>query len=216
MAETNNKQPLEALFKHTLELNKKYIEQGFKVFSAWSKQPNKPDNLFVFKPEQYSKAFNAFAKLNLEYYNNAMALGFGMLDTMLNKTPPETAPEAEPAFVLTGSVNAGSKTSLEFILENTKTEVAQCELVNSNFINENNIEFPSIKTSFKPQKFTQKPDESSTVKIGIQVPKNTPSDTYFSDVTVIGFEPSFFRIQLHVEKLLTKSAHAKTKRQSKK
>ncbi|WP_418603099.1 hypothetical protein [Hwangdonia sp.] len=216
MAETNDKQPLEKLFKHTLELNKKYIEQGFKVFNEWSKQPNKPNNLFVFKPEQYSKAFNAFAKLNLEYYNNAMALGFGMLDTMLKKTAPETTPEAEPAFVLTANVNAGSKAALEFILENTKTEVANCELVNSNFVDENDAEFPSIKTTFKPQKFTQEPDESSTVKIGVQVPKNTPPDTYFSDVTVIGFEPSFFRIQLTVEPFLTKSAHAKTKRQSKK
>lgn len=216
MAKTNDKQPLETLFKHTLELNKKYMNQGLKVLNEWSKQPNKPNNLFVFKPEQYSKVFNAFAKLNLEYYNNAMALGFGMLDTMLKKTSPETTPEAEPAFVLTANVNAGSKASLEFILENTKAEVAQCELVNSNFVNKNNSEFTAIKATFKPQKFTQQPDESSTVKIALQVPKNTPPNIYSSDVTVVGFEPSFFRIHLTVETPLTKPTHAKPKKQSKK
>lgn len=212
MAKTTDNQPLETLFKQTLELNKKYMNQSLSMLNQWSKQPNKSSNLFVFKPEQYSKAFKAYAQLNLEYYNQAMQLGLGMMDAFLNAGNNEKETVTEPAFELSANAEAGSSVTLEFVLENTKTETAECQLTNSIFINSESVEFPSIKTTFSPEKFTQKPGESSTVKITLRIPKNTPPNMYFSNASVVGYEPSFFRIHLNVQPPQTKTANAKSKK----
>lgn len=206
---------MEELFRHTMELNKKYLSQGFKVLTEMSQQPRLDKNDFTFKPELYSKAFNAFAQLNLDYYNQIMELGLGMTDEFFNKAEKENNPQVEPAFVLTAKGKAGGKARMQFVLENTKTETVQCELVNSTYTDEKDpATTAALKTTFEPQTFTQEPGESHTVHIHVQIPKGTPPATYISDVHVIGFEPSFFRIILIVERPTRKTTRVQPKKRS--
>ena len=215
MASTNEKSTLEELFKHSFELNRRYMSEGFKMLNEWSKQPKLDKNLFIFKPETYSKAINVFTKLNLDYYNKMMELGLGMTQEFFNRKDTVDEPPMEPAFVLTADGKAGGRASLQFILENTKSETVHSELVHSAFTDENNAENEAaITAEFNPQLFTQEPGVSHTVKIDLRIPKNTSPATYISDVTVLGFEPSFFRIILNVEPATQKTNHGRSKKRS--
>jgi hypothetical protein len=118
-----------------------------------------------------------------------------------------------PSFVLRGSGKPGEVVTLQFVLENTKSETAKCELVSTAFIEENHPEnIASIKTSFAPQSFVQQPGESNTVSISIDIQHNTHPGTYISDVNVVGFEPSYFSLVITVEPSPQQSTHAKSKK----
>ncbi|PVW12840.1 hypothetical protein DDV96_14545 [Marixanthomonas spongiae] len=215
MASNNDQIPFEELFRKTVALNKKFMGQGFKIWSEMSQKPKTGKSPFVFKPEAYSKAFTEFAKMNLEYYNKALEMGFSFANEMIDKEEPSGHTETQPAFVLEETAKAGERLSLQFVLENTKTETASCELVNSPFTDTaepaNEI---NIKTTFKPQSFTQEPGEKDTVAIELHIPKKTPSATYSSDVEVVGFEPSFFRILLHIAPPVKKQANGNVKKRT--
>jgi len=212
MASTTDKKPIEAIFKQTIELNKKFMSQGFKMLNEISQKPKTGKNPFVFKPEVYSKAFTEFAKMNLAYYNEVLEMGFSFANEMIDKDETSKPAVSEPAFVLEETTKAGEQLTLKFVLENTKTETATCELVNSSFVDvaEPHTE-TKIKTTFKPQSFTQESGESQTVTIRLQIPKKTPSGTYSSDVAVLGFEPSFFRILLNIAPPVKKQANGNVK-----
>ncbi|MEM7551583.1 MAG: hypothetical protein AAF363_18005 [Bacteroidota bacterium] len=201
------------MFRHSLELNQRYMSEGFKMLNELSKQPRLDKNLFVFRPEVYSRAINAFTRLNFDYYNKMMELGFGMTREFFDRKDTTEEAPMEPAFVLTADGKAGGKAALEFILENTKSETVHCELVHSAFKDENNAENEAnVGVSFTPQLFTQEPGMSQTVKIDLRIPKNTSPAIYISNVTVLGFEPSYFRIVLNVEPATQRTSHGRSKK----
>ncbi|MGB5943671.1 MAG: hypothetical protein WBG71_12385 [Leeuwenhoekiella sp.] len=209
------KTPFEDLFRQTLELNRKYMSQGFKMLGTVTGQQQKGKNPFVFKPEVYGKAFSAVAKMNLEYYNRMMELGLTVVDEMVKDPKVEKPPGAAPAFELQGTGKPGETIQLEFVLENTKSETAHCELVNTSFTDaEGNEATPAISTTFTPQSFSQEPGETTTVSIALEVPEALPINTYDSAVTVVGFEPAFFKITLHVQPEDSQPTDGKTEERS--
>jgi hypothetical protein len=211
MASEADPKSLEELLRHSLELNKKYLGAGMNVLRHMSKSENVRKDLFRLTPGIYSRAMNSFAKMNLEYYNKMLEFGLSIADEFLRRGEgSETS--TGPSFVLSGSGRPGEVVTLQFVLENTKSEQVQCELVSTAFIEENHPEnIAGIQASFAPQSFVQQPGESNTVSISIHVLHNTRPGTYISDVNVVGFEPSYFSIVITVEPP-QQSAHAKSKK----
>ncbi len=207
---------VEELFKHTIELNKKYINQSFKLINQISQQGTLDKNVFTFKPDLYTRAIKTFSRMNLEYYNKVMDLGFSFADGMLFNNANSGQPE-EPSFTLRGSAIPGSGVKLQFVLENTRVSEVACELRNSRFINVINLqEEERIATRFTPQAFRQDPGSSHTVDIALDIGKGVKPGTYSSDVSVIGFEPTFFEIVLEVVPPANNAANAKSKKRPKK
>lgn len=211
----NGNESLENLFRHTIELNKKYMSQGFKVMNEVMRQNEPGRKPLTFRPELYSRTFNAFAKMNLEYYNGVMQLGLNLADEIISGSTAPATPAPEPAFELEGSGRAGEKVSLEFMLENTQEELAECKLLSSPFVDfEGKEVVPAVTTRFEPQSFTQESGETNTITILLQLHKNMPPGQYICKVAVEGYSPSFFTILLNVEPPVTKPSNAKTKKRS--
>jgi hypothetical protein len=205
---------VEELFKHTIELNKKYINQSFKLINQINQQGPLDKNLFTFKPDLYAKAIKTFSRMNLEYYNKMMDLGFSFADEFLSHQPQADHTE-EPSFILEGKGVPGSEVKLQFVLENTRNAEVHCELKNTPFVREEDKQKTSgITTSFDPQAFRQDPGGSHTVSISLTIGKQVIPGKYTTDVSVIGFEPTFFAIVLEVDQIVKTTVNATAKRQS--
>ncbi|WGK64230.1 hypothetical protein [Croceiramulus getboli] len=215
MADNQSKRPLEQLLEKSFELNRQYLNQSAKLFRDLSKRSSSGSNPLIFQPDLYRKAVSAFAKANLEYYNQLLETGLSLTEELVSGAPQAEEEHPRPAFVLEAEARAGEQAQLQFVLENTKAEAAICELVHSPFkAVDDATEVNSFKTTFTPQQFEQEAGASNTVDIAVQIPKNTPPKTFYSDVTVLGFEPSFFRMLITVLSPTKTSKNAKTKRRS--
>ncbi len=214
--ENQDRREVEELFKHTIELNKRYINQSFKLINQMGQQGNLDKNVFTFKPDLYARAIKTFSRMNLEYYNKVMDLGFSFADEVLFNNV-QSAQQEEPSFTLRGSGTPGSEVKLQFVLENTRNSAVQSELRNTPFINEINLEeAEGIATRYTPQVFRQEPGGTHTVDITLNIGKGVKPGTYSSDVSVIGFEPTFFAMVLEVVPTAKNATHAKAKKRPKK
>ncbi|SHH91187.1 hypothetical protein SAMN04488109_6034 [Chryseolinea serpens] len=217
MASNDDKNPLEELFRQTLTLNKKYLSQSISVLSQISNPENIRKNAFNLDPRVYGRALNSFARMNLEYYNKMMELGLSTASEILHAKDDPTPPVTTPSFVLQGNGKPGETVTLTFVLENTKTESVTCGFINSPFVAEQaGGGEANISATFVPQSFVQKPGESHTVTIHLQIQEDTVPGAYVSDVRVVGFDVAYFSVILTVEPSAPKSPHAQPQKRSSK
>ncbi len=194
---------VESILKKTININKQYLKQGTELVKEFGNSGKNTKNLNLFQPQNLLSAFTQFTKMNLDHYKNMMDLSFEISKKAFQSAESEQNddenPEESPSFVISATVNPGESVSLEFLLDNVKTEEVTCQLVNSEYINS---EEPgngyNFKTVFQPQSFQLEPSASQTVKIRISVEKEIVLGTYQSKVQVVGFEPAYFLIQLNI------------------
>ena len=199
---------VEGLFRKTLEVNKHYVKQSTALFREFGSSGKELKNFNLFQPEVMMGAFTSFTKMNLDHYKNMMDLGFALTKKAFNATTEDASTENEvdiedPSFVLSATCSPGNMVNLQFLLDNIKSDEASCQLINSDYLEEDNPEngqkFP---TTFKPQSFTLAAGQSQTVNIQISVNDNVPLGIYQSKVQVLGFEPAYFLIKLTIAEKL--------------
>lgn len=196
---------VENILRKSIEINKHYLKQSTELMRVFGQSGGKMKNLNIFQPKLVLGALTSFTNMNLDHYKNMLDLGFALTKEALSSneegnTPQnEDPPIEEPSFTLSATVAAGDEVNLQFLLENVKKEEAICELVHSEYVNVENRESSfNIPTFFRPQSFQLAPGISQTVVINIAVDAHVPLGVYESKVKVIGFEPSYFLIQLTV------------------
>ncbi|MGG9960482.1 hypothetical protein [Ferruginibacter sp. SUN106] len=192
---------IEELVNKTIEANRFFLSEGANIFKQFTSQSNNTKPAGFVQPEALTNAFNAYLKLNLQHAKNLIDLGVGIAKQSITKdTVPGEATEpdiATPAFILKAETIAGDKANLQFVLDNVKTDVVICQLVNTDYTFENDTTVQKkFTTIFNPQSFELKPGGVQTVKIEIATDKTAGPGTYISNVQVKGFEPAFFSIQL--------------------
>ncbi len=201
---------MEGLFKKGMEINTHYLKEGTSLVSKMTKLGSKGGDLNFLKPETVASAFTAFAKLNLDHYNNVLDLGLQLTKRAVSVSEEDATHETpntgnqvdEPAFILTADLEPGSKTSLGFLLDNTKEDEVTCQLRNTDFSFEDSTDkVNTFHTEFSPQSFLLAPGQSQEVKIEIGTSPETEPGNYTSRVQVIGFEPAYFLIKLNVHPL---------------
>jgi hypothetical protein len=205
---------LEDLFKKTVEINTRYIRESTELARQMSRQSGAGAGLDLFRPEIMSGAFTAFARLNLQHYQNILDLGLrisrqavsGSADQTSNPTSAE-AKRNQPAFELTGTINPEGKAEMDFLLDNTLQREVSCQFENTEFVSESdpdlNYEFETV---FSPQSFFLAPGEYKRVKIEIGAIMDAVPGVYTSRVKVHGFEPLYFMIRLLIPENPTKKA----------
>lgn len=200
---------LEGLFKRTMEINTRYFKEGSELVREISKSSASGANVNFFQPEVVAKAFTAFARLNLEHYQNVLDLGLKLTKQAVSDVDVEQEDverkAGEPAFELGGSVKPGGKMKMDFLLDNTMEKKARCELKNTVFTNdaEPDIRY-EFHTEFSPQSFLLDPGKSQKISIEIEVEEKVQPGDYTSRVEVLGFEPLFFVIKLNIPENPTK------------
>ncbi|MCG2420347.1 hypothetical protein K8089_15080 [Aequorivita sp. F47161] len=214
---------VESLFRKTVEVNKHYLKQSTELFKEFGNSGKELKNFNLFQPEVLMGAFTSFTKMNLDHYKNMMDLGFAITKKAFNPASEDAAGETEesaeePSFVLSATTFAGNRVNLQFLLDNIKSEEATCQLINSDYLNEevpaNTQKFPTV---FNPQSFTLAAGQSQTVTIQISVNNDVRLGIYQSKVQVLGFEPAYFLIKLTIaEKPVEKPAKKSTAKSAKK
>lgn len=200
---------LEGLFKKTIEINTRYFKEGTELVRRMSKTSKSGADLNFFQPEQMASAFTAFARLNLEHYQNVLDLGLKLTQQVVSEPVSDDVENdfGEPAFELSGTVTPERKAKLDFLLDNTLNEQVKCQFKNTDFISDTDPDLHyAFHTEFSPQSFMLDPGDSQrvTIEIGIE-PEVKPGD-YTSRVEVLGFEPLFFLIKLNIPENPTKKA----------
>ena len=212
---------VEAIFRKTVEINKQYLKQGTALVKEFGSSGRELKNLKPFQPDVMLSAFTAFTKMNLDHYQNMMDLSFAIAKkafepasgTATNYDDENPIP---PSFVLSETVFAGQKVHLQFLLDNVKNEEAQCQLINTEYINEadpnNSLNLP---TTFEPQSFQLPSGISQAVEIHIEVNNDVSLGTYESKVRVLGFEPAYFLIRLTIaEQPVNEPSESRTNKSS--
>lgn len=194
---------VESIFKKTIEINKQYLKQGTDLIKEFGSSGKELKNFNFLQPDVMMAAATSFTKMNLDHYKNMMDLGFALTKKAFNQPSGETQDEddntEEPSFVLSATTFVGDTVSLQFLLDNIKKEEAVCELVNSEYVDENDASISlNLPTIFKPQSFNLAPGVSQTVHIQIPIINDSKLGTYQSKVQVIGFEPAYFLIRLTI------------------
>lgn len=208
---------LESLFKRTVEINTRYFKEGSELVRQISKAPKTGSDLNFFQSDVAAKAFTAFARLNLEHYQNVLDLGLKLTKQAVSDSPVESEDvekkAGEPAFELSGSAPPGGKAEMDFLLDNTLGEQVRCQLKNSVFNHDADPDISyEFQTEFSPQSFLLAPGNSQKISIGIEVDDKVKPGDYTSRVEVLGFEPLFFVVKLNIpEKPTKKSGNGKKK-----
>ncbi len=156
-----------------------------------------------------ASAFTAFARLNLEHYQNVLDLGLKLTQQVVSEPVNDDVETdfGKPAFELSGTVTPKRKAKLDFLLDNTLNEQVKCEFKNTDFTSDidPNISY-EFQTEFSPQSFMLAPGDSQRVTIEIGVKPEVKPGDYTSRVEVLGFEPLFFLIKLNIPENPTKKA----------
>jgi hypothetical protein len=200
---------LESLFKKTIEINTRYFKEGTELVSRMSKTPKSGADLNIFQPEQMASAFTAFARLNLDHYQNVLDLGLKLTRQVVSEPVREDVETdiGKPAFVLSGSATPKRKATLDFLLDNTLNEQVKCQFKNTDYISDTDPDLRyAFHTEFSPQSFMLPPGDSQRVTIEIGVDSDVKPGHYTSRVEVLGFEPLFFLIKLNIPENPTKKA----------
>ncbi len=198
---------LQRLFKRTIEINTRYFKEGAELVRKMSKMPKSGTDLNLFQPEEVAKAFTAFARLNLQHYQNVLDLGLELTRQAVSEAPTEDmhAEAMNPAFELTETVKSGNKAKLDFLLDNTMEEKVDCHFNHTVFTSDTDPDVSyEFETTFSPQSFPLAPGESQQIIIEIGVDDDVKPGNYTSRVEVLGFEPVFFLINLTITEKTTK------------
>jgi hypothetical protein len=202
---------VEDLVSKSIEANKVFLSEGTRLVKQFTDPTAKKENINLFQPELVTNAFNAFAKLNIEYLKGLIDLGLSVTKqagTQATDNAPSSANTDAgpgPAFVLQSDAMAGSRVTLQFLLDNVKKEPVLCQFVNTAYqLQADATQNQEFKTDFSPQNFTMEPGDSKTISIVVSIPANTAAGSYSSNVQVKGFEPVFFSIVLNVTQQQTK------------
>jgi hypothetical protein len=209
---------IEELVNKSVQANKIFMAEGTRLVKQLSNKAANKEPINLFQPELITDAFNAYTKLNIQHLKNMIDLGISLAKQAGNPTSQDNsntkATEPSPAFILNGTADAGTKISLQFLLDNVKEQAVTCTMVNTDYILQSDFSVrQDFKTGFTPQSFVLQPAASQTVIIDISIPANTLPGLYYSNVQVKGFEPTFFSIDLTVnEKQSKKTNGSKGKR----
>ena len=205
----------EDIVKNSIELHRRYFERGSELLSQLGNAQKGEADATEFG--NYLGPMAELARLNIEHYQNVMKLSLEATKSAFGGAPqsagdadaqeePQQAQRDfadgyvdEPAFVLSGSGHPGGKVILQFVLDNIKEEEVLCRLVNHDFISDvKTDERYQLASIFEPQSFTLQSNEAQKVTIVIEIPADMQPGVFNSKVQVIGFEPIYFLIQLHV------------------
>ncbi len=200
---------LAGLFKKTIEINTRYFKEGTELVKRMSKTTKAGADLNFFQPEQMASAFTAFARLNLEHYQNVLDLGLKLTQQAVSGSDSEDVEmdPGKPAFELSGTMRSDRKVILDFLLDNTLNKQVKCEFRNTVFTSDTDPDLRyTFNTEFSPQSFMLAPGEAQRVTIEIDVEPETKPGNYTSRVEVLGFEPLFFLIKLNIPENPTKKA----------
>jgi hypothetical protein len=195
---------IEELVNKSIEANKVFMNEGTRLVKEFSSKAGNKEPVNLFQPELISNAFNAYAKLNLQHLKNMIDLGVSLAKQagtpkQQDNSGTSKSTEPGPAFILKGAAEAGSKTSLQFVIDNVKEQDSSCTLANTDYTLQTDFSVhQSFVTSFTPQSFVLKPAASQTVMIDISIPSKTLPGLYVSNVQVKGFEPTYFSIHLSI------------------
>ncbi len=212
---------LEELFKKTVEINSRYLKEGTELMTRLGQSQEPGAGLNLFQPETVAGAITAFARLNLEYYQNVLDLGLSISrQVMSGAADPGFEAESthqekrKPAFELSGTVSSEGTASLDFLLDNTLQREVTCRFENTDFVRETDPDTVyEFDTVYSPRAFKLAPGESGKVTIEITADPDAVPGFYTSRVKVLGFEPLFFLIRLNIPDNQTKKpGHGKTKR----
>lgn len=192
---------LQGLFKRTVEINTRYFKEGSDLVRRMSNASKTGADINVFQPEEMAKAFTAFARLNLEHYQNVLDLGLELTRQAVSDPHKEDvqAETMNPAFELTDTVKPGNKGKMDFVLENTMKEQVECHFNRTDFTSDTDPEVSyEFDTEFSPQSLPLAPGESQKVTIEVGVKSDVKPGDYTSRVEVLGFEPLFFLVKLNI------------------
>ena len=194
---------IEELVNKSIEANKIFMAEGTRLVKQLSNKAANKEPINLFQPQLISDVVNAYTKLNIQHLKNVIDLGVSLAKQAGHTQPADNSntktPGPGPAFVLNGNAAAGSKTSLQFLLDNVKEQAVTCTMVNTDYILQSDFSVhPVFETRFTPQSFLLQPAASQTVVIDISIPANTLPGVYISNVQVKGFEPVFFSIDLNI------------------
>ncbi len=201
---------LQGLLKRTIEINTRYFKEGSELVREITQTTTGTDKKINFvQPDIVARAITAFARLNLEHYQNVLDLGLKLTRQAVSD-PRDQDFEAEPmkpAFELSGTVTPGGKIKMDFLLDNTMNEQVKCQFKNTAFTLDSD---PSVSyefhTEFSPQSFLLAPGESQKITIETSVESAVKPGNYTSRVEVLGFEPLFFLIRLNIPENPTKKS----------
>ena len=194
---------VEELISKSVEANKVFMNESSRMLKQFTLSGNKT-NPFVLNTNFLTDAFNAYAKLNIQYMKNMLDLSvslFKQAGVQSNDTSTQnTAEQVQPSFTLTAETEAGNKVALSFLLDNIKQEEAHCTLINTPYhLQDNKDVIEEFDTLFTPQSFNLKTNERQKVNIEVSVPANTSAGVYEGNVQVKGFEPAYFNILITVK-----------------
>ena len=196
---------IEDLVNKSIEANKTFLAESSRIVQQFTLSPGKKENRNVFQANFLTDAFNAYAKLNIQYVKNFLDISVSLLKQAGTQQTTESAPTANTdnqpvaSFVLRGEVDAGEKISLSFLLDNVKDEAVTCNFINTEYRHQTDLSVKeNFNTIFSPQSFPLNAAEQRRINIDISVPPEAKPGLYISDVQVQGFEPAFFSIFLTV------------------
>ncbi|MEG1592086.1 hypothetical protein [Chryseobacterium sp.] len=197
---------MEDITKQVLDINRNYINKSIDVIGLL-KEAGNAKKITNINQDLVVDVFNGIVKLNLEYYAKLVDFGFSVTNQILS---PSQESSTGSSFTLSGKVKPGEIITLQFVLDNPKSEAVLCELQYSSFLNiDDQTENPEISATFSPQSFELEPEKSMTIDISCPVSKASKLGTYFSHVKVLGFEPAYFTIILTIEKPITTNVSKK-------
>lgn len=213
----------ENIVEQTIEINKQYLKEGTEIIKQISNSNTAKKDINLLQPENIVDTLTELTKLNLNHYKNMLDLSLTFVKKSFLQTNEQeddtddttNETDLEPAFVLSATLFDGSSTTLKFVLENEKKEVANCRLINSEYVNDADTSDRQVfETFFEPQAFQLEAGNSISVNINIKVGLNAKAGDYTSKVQVIGFEPAYFLINLKVQNKIN-SKNETTKRRKK-
>lgn len=197
---TNITQNLEGITKQLLDNNRNYIN---KSIDAIGKLKNSPTQKITnINQDLIADVFNGIVKLNLDYYSKLIDYGFSVTNKILSAPENRLGENEEQgsSFTLAGKGNAGSSIDISFVLDNSKSEKAFCQLENTPFVSiDEHKENPDITVSFQPQSFDLEAGKSESISVLCSVSEKSAAGTFYSYARVIGFEPAYFTIVLTIE-----------------
>lgn len=197
---------MEDITKQVLDINRNYINKSIDVIGLL-KEAGSSKKITNINQDLVADIFNGIVKLNLEYYAKLIDFGFSVTNQILS---PSQESSTGSSFTLSGKVKPGEMITLQFVLDNPKSEAVLCELQYSFFLNiDDQTENLEISAKFSPQSFQLEPEKSMTIDILCPVSKTSKLGTYYSHVKVVGFEPAYFTIILTIEKPITRNVSKK-------
>lgn len=115
---------MEDITKHVLDINRNYINKSIDVIGLL-KEAGNAKKITNINQDLVADVFNGIVKLNLEYYSKLVDFGFSVTNQILS---PSQESSTGSSFTLSGKIKPGEIITLQFVLDNPKSEAVLCEL----------------------------------------------------------------------------------------